>query len=148
MKSGAEAPAAIDPAAIALAYLVALGGDDPAAVIALVADDFANEHIAELASGSRGRDAYARRLPGFFEAFPNRRYTVEHVAIGELAAARDDRSATEVIVEYRFGADVDGTRIDLPGIMWISVSDGEVTRRLDSWDSLTYHRQTGTPVDG
>ena len=148
MKSGAEAPATSDPAAVALAYLDALGGEDPAAVVALVADDFTNEHIAELASGCRGRDEYARRLPEFFAAFPNRRYTIEHVAIGELATARDDRVATEVIVEYRFGADVGDTRIVLPGIMWISVSDGEVTRRLDSWDSLTYHRQTGTPVDG
>ena len=148
MKSGAEAPATSDPVAVALAYLAALGGEDPAAVTALVADDFANEHIAELATGCRGRNEYARRLPEFFATFPNRRYTIEHVAIGELIAARAARAATEVIVEYRFGADVGDTRIDLPGIMWISVLDGEVTRRLDSWDSLTYHRQTGTPVDG
>ena len=148
MKSGADDRPVSEPGAIALAYLDALGADDPAAVIDFVADDFVNDHIAELGTGCVGRDEYARRLPGFFAMFPNRNYRVERVAVGELVDAGDRQGSTEVVVEYRFGADVGSTRIDLPGVMWISVRNGEVTRRLDSWDSLTYHRQTGTPVDG
>ncbi len=141
-----------DHAAVAHAYLAALGGADPAAVAALVSDDFVNEHIAELGSGCVGRSEYARRLPGFFEMFPNRRYTIEETAVGASLDSSVRRehgpAAVEVIVRYRFGADVGDVRIDIPGVMWITVRDGTIVRRLDSWDSLTFHRQTGTPVDG
>jgi len=147
VKSGAEDATPVD---VARAYLAALGGADPAAVTGLVADDFVNEHTAELGSGCTGRDEYARRLPGFFAMFPNRSYTIEETALGELVERPPGSgpSTTEVIVRYRFGADVDAIRIDIPGVMWISVRDGVVTRRLDCWDSLTFHRQTGTPADG
>lgn len=131
--------------AVALDYLAALGGTDPMHVIELVSDDFRNEHHAELASGSVGRDEYASRLPGFFAMFPNRRYQVTETSVGSLVG--DARDGHEVVVRYRFGADVDDTRIDIPGVMWISVRDGAVSRRLDCWDSLTYHRQTGTQPD-
>ncbi len=127
-------------AEIALAYVAALGGDDPGAVAALVSDGFVNEHHAELASGCVGRAEYERRLPGFFATFGARHYAVSEVVVGAAA----DADGSEVIVRYRFGADVEGTRIDIPGVMWISVRNGEVTRRLDTWDSLTFFRQTGT----
>jgi ketosteroid isomerase-like protein len=137
-----------DHVAVAHAYLAALGGGDPSAVAALVSDDFVNEHIAELGSGCIGRRDYARRLPGFFEMFPNRRYTVEETAVGAAVDSEHGPAAIEVIVRYRFGADVGDVRIDIPGVMWITLRDGTIVRRLDSWDSLTFHRQTGTPVDG
>ena len=143
MKSGAERDAAVE---VALAYLTALGEDDPTAVTRLVATDFVNEHFAELASGCTGRDEYARRLPQFFADFPNRHYSVEETAVGALRwpASVSGPEAVEVIVRYRFAADADAVRLDIPGVMWISVRDGLVVRRLDCWDSLTYHRQTGT----
>ena len=47
-----------------------------------------------------------------------------------------------VAVRYRFRADVDGHRIDIPGVMWFGVRDGLITRRIDTWDSLTFFRQT------
>jgi ketosteroid isomerase-like protein len=141
-------PSGADDAAVAHAYLAALGGDDPSAVTALVSDDFVNEHTAELGSGCVGRHEYARRLPGFFEMFPNRRYTVEETAVGAAVDGEHGPTAIEVIVRYRFGADVGDVRIDIPGVMWVTVRDGTIVRRLDSWDSLTFHRQTGTPVDG
>ncbi|MFK7917032.1 MAG: nuclear transport factor 2 family protein [Ilumatobacter sp.] len=132
---------------VALAYVSALGGDDTSRVARLVSEDFRNEHHAELGSGCIGRDEYSRRLPSFFAAFANRHYEVVETAVGELHG--DARSAVpdskrEVIVRYRFGADIEGTRIDIPGVMWISVRNGQVARRLDCWDSLTFHRQTGT----
>lgn len=131
--------------AIALDYVAALGGNDPVHVAQLVSDDFRNEHHAELGSGCVGREEYARRLPGFFAMFPNRRYQVIETTVGTLVG--DGRDGHDVVVRYRFGADVDQTRIDIPGVMWISVRDGAVTRRLDYWDSLTFHRQTGTEPD-
>lgn len=127
---------------VALDYVAALGGSDPDHVAELVSDDFRNEHHAELGSGCVGRDEYSRRLPGFFASFPNRRYEVTETAVGSLVG--DRRDGSEVVVRYRFGADVEGTRIDIPGVMRISVRDGMVSRRLDCWDSLTYHRQTST----
>ncbi|WP_040494117.1 nuclear transport factor 2 family protein [Ilumatobacter nonamiensis] len=132
-----------DDLSTALDYVAALGGADPDLVAALVSDDFRNEHHAELGSGCVGRDEYARRLPDFFANFPNRRYDVTETAIGELLG--DSQGGSEVVVRYRFGADVEGTRIDIPGVMWISVRDGLVSRRLDCWDSLTFYRQTGLP---
>ena len=162
-----------DPAAatgalhVAREYVAALGGDDPEAVATLVSSDFVNEHHAELGSGCVGRDEYARRLPGFFRTFAERHYEVTETTVGvhvappsrtgngvgagdgaiagaDVQTAVDDGPASEVVVRYRFRALVDGTRIDIPGVMWISVHDGLVTRRLDCWDSLTFHRQTGT----
>jgi hypothetical protein len=147
VKSGADG---VTPVDVACAYLAALGGDDPVVVTRLVADDFVNEHTAELGSGCTGRAEYSRRLPGFFAMFPNRHYTIVETVLGELVdqtVCKDHEQATEVVVRYRFGADVKNTRIDIPGVMWISVRNGLVARRLDCWDSLTFHRQTGTPVD-
>lgn len=127
---------------VALGYLTALGGNDPLRVSELVSSDFRNEHHAELASGCTGRAEYEQRLPGFFATFANRHYQIVETSVGSLVG--DDQEGSEIIVSYRFGADVDGTRIDIPGVMWISVRSGKVSRRLDCWDSLTFHRQTGT----
>ncbi len=133
------------PHAVALAYLQALSGSDPALVVALVTADFVNEHHAELGSGCVGRDEYERRLPGFFQMFAGRNYEVIETTVGQ---SDQPTQATEVVVRYRFSADVDGTGIDIPGVMWISVTGGLVSRRLDCWDSLTFLRQTGAaPVE-
>ncbi|HUF98015.1 MAG TPA: nuclear transport factor 2 family protein [Ilumatobacter sp.] len=120
------------PLEVALSYLDALGGDDPEAVAAHVSDDFSNEHQSELGAGCVGRDAYRGRLPGFMATFPNRHYTVVDTVADDTTAA----------IRYRFGADVGGHRIDIPGVMWFGVRDGLITRRVDTWDSLTFFRQT------
>jgi len=142
VKSGADVGGERSDLSVALEYVAALGGDDPERVTDLVAEGFRNEHHAELGSGCVGRDEYASRLPGFFSSFPNRRYEVTETSVGTLIG--DARDGAEVIVRYRFGADVGEHRIDIPGVMWISVRDGLVTRRLDCWDSLTFFRQTET----
>ena len=53
-----------------------------------------------------------------------------------------DGDEDAVAVRYRLSADVDGHRIDIPGVMWFGVRDGLITRRIDTWDSLTFFRQT------
>lgn len=136
------------PLEVALSYLTALGADDPDAVAAHVSDDFRNEHQSELGSGCVGRDAYRERLPGFMATFANRQYTViETVPVSSTDIAGDSDTPNEqgeqvVAVRYRFGADVSGYRIDIPGVMWFGVRDHLVTRRVDTWDSLTFFRQT------
>ena len=126
------------PLDVAHAYLDALGGDDPDAVAVHVVDDFRNEHQSEIGSGCVGRDAYLARLPGFMAAFPNRHYSVIECVTGPA----DGSGVHVVAVRYRFGADVGAHRIDIPGVMWFGVRDGLITRRVDTWDSLTYFRQT------
>jgi hypothetical protein len=126
------------PLGVALSYLEALGGEDPDAVAAHVSDDFRNEHQSELGAGCVGREAYLGRLPGFMASFPNRSYTVVSTVAGDDVVA----------VMYRFRADVAGYRIDIPGVMWFEIRDGHVNRRVDTWDSLTFFRQTHqTPPD-
>ena len=68
-----------------------------------------------------------------------------HEVIDITVGRPDDGSdGSEVVVDYRFRATVDGAAIDVPGVMWISVRGGEIARRLDCWDGLVFHRQTGT----
>lgn len=122
---------------IARGYLEALSHDDPDVVAALVSDDFSNEHLSALGSNSVGRDEYRRRLPGFMEMLAGRRYEV----IDVVHEGRGGGSA-EVVVRYRLTATADGTAIDIPGMMWITVAHGEVARRIDCWDSQTFLHQT------
>lgn len=139
---------------VARSYLAALGGDDPDEVACHVTEAFVNEHQSELGSGCTGRETYRQRLSGFMASFPNRSYTVVDAVAGgggiegvEAAAGGGDADNAEpvhrVAVLYRFGADVDGHRIDIPGVMWFEVSNGLIMRRIDTWDSLTFFRQTG-----
>ena len=129
------------PAEIAVRYLEVLGGDDPDAVADLVADDFRNEHLSALGATSTGRDEYRRRLPEFFANLSGRRYRLDDL----LEADRGDH--TDVVVRYRLTATVEGAPIDVPGMMWITVADGSIARRIDAWDSLTVLRQTGATPD-
>lgn len=125
------------PRDVAGAYLRALGSDDPAEVTALVAGDFVNEHLSALGSGSRGRDEYRRRLPGFMADLAGRHYEV----VDLVCEQRGDTA--EVVVRYRLTAKCDGADIDVPGVMWLRVRGELITHRADCWDSLTFLRQTG-----
>jgi len=146
MTTGDEYMGMTDAADVIRSYLEALGNDDPSAVAAHVADGFVNEHQSEIGGGCVGRSAYSERLPGFMANFPNRSYTVIEVVTGP---AGDDTGDTDTVAAlYRFGADVSGHRIDIPGVMWFGVSGGLITRRIDTWDSLTFFRQTDQPPPG
>jgi ketosteroid isomerase-like protein len=115
-------------------YLDAFASADPDAIAAIVTDDFVNEHLSELGSGCAGREEYRGRLPGFLSTFAGARYVVD--AIGDLGD-------NEVVARYRFEAEHEGTPIDIPGVMWFEVRNGQISRRTDLWDSLTFLRQTG-----
>ena len=49
---------------------------------------------------------------------------------------------TDVVVRYRLTATYEGTAFEIPGVMWFSVRDDVITKRVDTWDSLTFLRQT------
>ena len=44
---------------------------------------------------------------------------------------------------YVMRAEVDGTPIEIRGVMRFTVRDGLIERRTDYFDSLTFLRQTG-----
>ena len=120
-------------AEVVASYLAAFAGGDPDAIAAHVTADFVNEHRSALGASCHGRDEYRRRLPAFLEAFPGL-----HYEIVDLVADGD-----RVAVAYTLLATPGGTPIRVPGAMFLTVVHGLVTHRLDTFDSLTYLRQTG-----
>jgi steroid delta-isomerase-like uncharacterized protein len=125
--------AAEDSRTTAEQYLAALSSGNVDSIVALVTDDFHNEHTSELGSGLVGRSAYAERLPGFLQQFSALQYeVVDSIAEGDRVAMR-----------YRMTANCGGHPIDIPGVMLFTIRDGLVAHRTDVWDSLTFLRQTG-----
>lgn len=114
-------------------YFTALTAHDPDAVVALVTDDFVNEHTSALGAGCVGRDEYRTRLPGFFASMPGLAYEVERIIVDGTTAA----------APYRLTATSDGRDIDIRGVMVIETRSGAIARRTDYWDALTFLRQAG-----
>lgn len=128
-----------NPVDVAAAFLRSLSGHDPDAVVELVASGFRNEHHSALGSDCVGREEYRRRLPHFLDAFQDRIYEIDDI----LSQRRD--AVTDVAVRYRFRANYQGNQIEIPGVMWLTVRGPEITRRVDTFDSLTFLRQTAQP---
>ena len=127
-------------------YLAAFATGEPDSIAAFVADGFENEHLSELGSGCVGRAEYLTRLPEFLATFADRSYTIEDIVEDRTEIDDETRSDTAVVVRYRFAATFEGTRIDIPGVMWFIVRDDLIVRRTDLWDSLTFLRQTDQPA--
>ncbi len=121
---------------VVTSYLGAFTRNDPDAIAAYVSDGFRNEHLSELGSSCVGRDEYRRRLPHFLASFADRRYSI----VDTIEQRRE--SCIEVAVNYRFEATYEGNEIEIPGVMWFSVHDELITKRIDTWDSLTFLMQT------
>jgi len=117
--------AAVD---VVLSYLAAFSEADPEVIAAHVSPDFWNEHVSALGSTSRGRDEYLRRLPGFLDDFEGLEYAVEDLV------SEDDR----VVVAYRMSARHGGTDIALRGVFRFEVVHGQITHRVDYFDSKTF----------
>lgn len=126
-----------NPVGVATAFLQALSGNDADAIADLVSEGFRNENQSSLGSECTGRDEYRRRLPHFLDAFEDRRYEVDDV----VEQRRD--AVTDVVVRYRFRARYGGAPIEMPGVMWLTIRGPVVTRRVDTFDSLTFLKQTG-----
>ncbi len=126
-----------NPVEVATAYMRSLSGNDPDAIAELVAEGFCNENHSELGSDCVGRAEYRRRLPHFLDAFQDRSY-----AIDDIVDKRRD-AVTDVVVKYRFRAVYGDSQVEIPGVMWLTVRGPVVTRRVDTFDSLSFLRQTG-----
>ena len=98
-----------------------------------MSDGFSNQHTSALASPSQGRAAYQERLAEFLATFSGLTYEVTDILVeGDRAAAA-----------YVMRAEVDGTPIEIQGVMRLTIRDGLIERRVDYFDSLTFLRQTG-----
>ena len=119
--------------AVAASYLASFATGDPAAVAAHVSDDFSNQHTSALGSPSQGKAAYHERLAEFLTTFSGLTYEVTDILVeGSRAAAA-----------YVMRARVNGTAIEIQGVMRLTITDGLIERRVDYFDSLTFLRQTG-----
>lgn len=127
------------PSEVVSGYLQAFSGHDPDAIAGFVAEGFRNEYQSALGTGCAGRDEYRRRLPHFLDAFTDRAYEITDLVTQEL------EGETAVVVRYRFSATHCESRrpVDIAGVMWFGVRDHEITRRTDTWDSLSFLRQIG-----
>ena len=126
-----------DPAeatrAVAASYLAAFATGEPEAVAAHVSDDFVNQHTSALGAPSRGKAAYRERLADFLATFSGLTYeTADIVVEGDRAAAA-----------YVMRAEVEGTPIEIQGMMRLTITGGLIEHRVDYFDSLTFLRQTG-----
>lgn len=121
------------PSEVCTAYLTAFATADPAAVAALVTDDFVNEHTAALGSGCVGRHEYAERLANFMASMPKLRYEIE-----EMVADGD-----RVCAAYTMHAHVNDRDVAVRGMMRFRVERELIAHRVDYWDSLVFQRQAG-----
>lgn len=129
-------------AEVAIAYLRALSEADVEAALALVADDFYNEHTSALGVSVRGKAAYAERLPGFLQAFTGLRYEVEDVIAEEAGDG-----AGKVAVPYTLRAVVDGRPLCVRGMFRFTIAGGRLVHRVDYWDSADAARQLDAKLD-
>ena len=98
-----------------------------------MSDDFSNEHTSSLGSPSRGKAAYQERLADFLATFSGLTYEAADIIV------EGDRAAAAYVMRAR----VDGTPIEIQGIMRLTIRGGLIERRVDYFDSLTFLRQTG-----
>ena len=133
--------ASAEAAGVVLHYLDALGGEDVEWIVHHVGEGFENRHLTALGEDSVGRAEYRDRLPGFLADFVDRTYWVDEMV------HEADETGTTVVARYRFEAVHQGVALSLPGLAWFRVEGGVITRRIDSWDSLTVLRQLGADDD-
>jgi predicted ester cyclase len=121
------------PVDVVASYLGSFAAADPDVIADHVTADFVNEHRSALGSSCHGREEYRRRLPQFLRHFPGLHYEVADVIA----------DGNRVAVAYTLMAVPQGVTIAVPGVMFLTVVDGRITHRVDTFDSLTFLRQTG-----
>ncbi len=102
-------------------------------MVALVTEDFVNEHTAALGAGCIGRAEYASRVPGFLASMPGLRYDVESLIA----------DGPDVAAAYTLHTHVNERDVAVRGMMRFEVRAGLIAKRVDYWDSLVFQRQAG-----
>lgn len=121
-----------DPAAVVASYMASFDGRDADAIAAHVSENFESVHTAALGHGFSGADEYRRRLPSFLTDMASVHYDVQRTVV----------EGSTVVVAYETTARWKGDHpVTVPGTMWFDVVDGEITRRVDYWDSKVFTDQ-------
>lgn len=121
---------------VVVAYLEALSAGDAAAAVALVSDDFYNEHTSSLGNSVRGRAAYEARLPQFLAQFRHLSYELEELIVD------GERAAAAYTMTFRWPTEDRGeVPVTIRGIFRFTVVDGRITHRVDYWDGAEFQRQ-------
>lgn len=115
--------------AIVRNYFSSFETADPQQIAQFVSEDFVNDHTAALGSGCVGRLAYLERLPGFLADMVDLRYEIEHIVCAE----------NDVAVFYQMTARWRGEHsFEIRGAQRLTVQDGEISHRVDYWDSASF----------
>ncbi|MEQ8718527.1 MAG: nuclear transport factor 2 family protein [Acidimicrobiales bacterium] len=121
-----------DPAGVVASYMASFDSGNPEAIAGHVSADFESVHTAALGHGFTGGDEYRRRLPNFLADMAGVHYDVRQTVV----------DGTTVVVAYEMTARWKGEHpVTVPGTMWFDVVDGEITRRVDYWDSKVFTDQ-------
>ena len=128
---------ATEPVKVAESYLNSFLKGDPDFIASHVDEDFENIHTSALGEPCLGRSEYRENLNGFLEKFEGINYElIEAVSQNE-----------KVFTSYIMTAKVDGTPIEIAGVFQFLISDGLIKRRIDYFDSLTFLKQIGHPIE-
>jgi limonene-1,2-epoxide hydrolase len=121
-----------EPASVVASYMASFDGRNPDAIAGHVSGDFESVHTAALGHGFTGADEYRRRLPDFLTDMAGVHYDVQRTVV----------DGSTVVVAYEMTARWKGEHpVTVPGTMWFDVVDGEITRRVDYWDSKVFTDQ-------
>ena len=127
-----------EPLEVVASYLASFTTGDPDAIAAHVSEDFKNIHTSALGDSSSGQAAYREQMPRFLNSFNDVTYQlVETFVVGNRVAAA-----------YTMRADHLGLPIEIHGMFRFTISEGQITQRVDYFDSLTFLRQTGRADPG
>jgi ketosteroid isomerase-like protein len=117
-------------------YLSSFESADPEMIASHVAEDFENDQVGVLGTPCRGREVYQQRLAGFLNSFKKLRYSIEEMI------TEDDR----VAVSYVMYAEDNNQPIEIRGVMIIFINEGQISKRSDYWDGLSYQQQMEADV--
>lgn len=128
-------------AAAVRAYVAALNAGDLDGVAACVSEGFVNEHTSALGESVRGRRAYRERLGAFLREFSELHYRIEDLIVD------GGRVAVAYTLSALWHGGGSGERQARPftirGMFRFRVENGEITHRVDYWDSAEFERQVG-----
>ena len=117
-------------------YLLSFQSGDPDGIAAHVSEQFQNEHLGLLGKGCVGRETYRERLKGFLAGFENLSY--EPLAI----VANEGQGSARYTMRFSQS----GREFAVNGMMWFEIANGQITKRIDCWDSLKYFQQAETDI--
>ena len=97
----------------------------------------------------RGRDARREFFASMFAAMPDARTTVTRLVAGERSCAAEFRIEGTFTGEPFTGIEPTGSHVEIRGVDFIELEDGQIASLTGYFDGASYARQIGMlPADG